>query len=484
MRKRFKSEIARRPFLTGVAGTAAALLARGGTLAQTDASGHLAVAYEDAGLPIPPDFVGLSYESAILAAGDYFRPENASVLGLIRLLGADGVLRIGGNTSERTVWRAGNEAAAPDDFVITPANIDRLAAALRILGWKLIYGLNLARGTPETAAAEAVYVARAIDRNLLSFQIGNEPDGFGRWTALRPKTYDATAFLAEWRKFHAAIRARVPDARFAGPDVAAATDWVAAFAETRPEGLVLLTRHYYADGPAGAPHVTLEKLLRSGGALAPVLDELARAGRAYRLPWRIVEANSVYDEGQPGVSDTLGAALWGLGLMFEAAAAGAAGVNFHAGVHNRRPGDDKAYTPIARGTGGRYVPRPLYYGMLMFAQAARGALVPTRLVSDLSDLAAFAVRAPEGGLRVCLINRDLARGARVTLDTGRSFAAASLLRLAGPAAHATGGTTLGRASVDDLGRWTPATAAGAPVAGREISVTVPAASAALVSLLN
>jgi hypothetical protein len=29
--------------------------------------------------------------------------------------------------------------------VITPAHIDRLAAALRLLGWKLIYGLNLAR---------------------------------------------------------------------------------------------------------------------------------------------------------------------------------------------------------------------------------------------------------------------------------------------------------------------------------------------------
>ena len=197
MRKRFKSKIARRRFLTGVAGTAAGLLARGGALAQTDANAHLAVAYEDAGLPIPPDFVGLSYESAILAAGDYFTPDNASVLGLIGLLGADGLLRIGGNTSERTVWRAGNEAAAPDSFVITPANIDRLAATLRILGWKLIYGLNLARGTPETAAAEAAYVAGAVGGNLLAFQIGNEPDGFGRWTALRPKTYDAPAFLAE-----------------------------------------------------------------------------------------------------------------------------------------------------------------------------------------------------------------------------------------------------------------------------------------------
>lgn len=50
----------------------------------------------------------------------------------------------------------------PASFVITPANIDGLAAALRVLGWKLIYGLNLARGAPAEAADEAAYVANAV----------------------------------------------------------------------------------------------------------------------------------------------------------------------------------------------------------------------------------------------------------------------------------------------------------------------------------
>jgi hypothetical protein len=52
------------------------------------------------------NFIGLSYESSILASGDYFTPENPSALGLIRSLGENGVIRIGGNTSERTVWGA------------------------------------------------------------------------------------------------------------------------------------------------------------------------------------------------------------------------------------------------------------------------------------------------------------------------------------------------------------------------------------------
>jgi hypothetical protein len=440
----------------------------------------LVVSSADAGVPLAPDFIGLSYESAILVAGDYLTPDNASVLGLIRALGDNGVIRIGGNTSERTVWRARAGPTAAGDLVITPASIDRLAAALRLLRWKLVYGLNLARGTPEEAAAEAAYVAHAVGPDLLAFQIGNEPDGFGRWAAERPPTYEATAFLAEWRKFHGAIRARVPDAHFAGPDVAAASDWVAAFAQARLDGLVLLTTHYYAEGPAGSPDVTLAKLL--GADDASMLDQLSGYSRSYRLPYRIVEANSVYNEGQPGVSDTLGAALWGLEFMFEAAAAGAAGVNFHGGVHNVRTDADKAYTPIARGPGGRYRARPLYYGMLMFAQAARGALVPARLASDRRDLKAFAARAPNGTLRISLINKDPGRGIRVRIDPQRAFTAASLVRLSGPAIDATAGITLGGSSVDEFGERAPALREAVSPAGGEFAVDLPPASAALVTL--
>jgi hypothetical protein len=341
--------------------------------------------------------------------------------------------------------------------------------------------LNLARGSPAEAAYEAAYVANAVGTNLLAFQIGNEPDGFGRWTGVRPASYDVSAYLAEWRTFHASIRARVPSALFAGPDVSGATDWVASFAEAMSEGLVLLTHHYYADGPAGAPHVSLPKLLQSSRQLPPLLERLAQYSRRYRLPYRIVETNSIYDEGQPGVSDTLGAALWGLELMFQAAAAGAAGVNFHGGIHNRHASDDKAYTPIAR-SGDHYHATPLYFGMLMFTQAARGALVLAHLAPDTSGLKAFAVRAPEGTLRVCLINQNITRDERVVIDLGRKFTAASMLRLAGPAIDATAGVTLGGASVDELGRWAPPMNEEVRLTGLEFIVDVPAASATLVSL--
>ena len=461
----------RRSFLA-LAGTS--LLARASARSETAVPASITIAYEDPGRAIAADFIGLSHESALVAAPGYFTPDNRSLLGLIRALGAHGVIRIGGNTSERTVWEAGTGAAkqTPGRYVITPAAVDRLAAAIRQLGWRVIYGLNLADNAPERAADEAAYVARALGSKLLAFQIGNEPDGFGRWSGVRPASYDVQAFVAEWRTFHAAIRARVPDARFAGPDVAAETDWIPAFAETRPENLVLLTRHYYAAGPAKDPGVTLPRLLGSAGQIEPVLRQLENFSRTYRLPYRIAETNSVYAGGRPGVSDTLGAALWGAELMFQIAAAGGTGVNFHAGP-------DKVYTPIGGG-GAPHRVQPLYYGMLLFARAARGVLIPARLKSDL-NLACFAARADDGALRVCLINKD-ARGARLRIDPGRRFAAASATRLAGPSLDATAGLTLGGATIHASGRWAPAAPEMLQFASGQVLVDVPGASAALVRM--
>jgi hypothetical protein len=469
-------ELGRRAFIGGLSATLLASSVR----AQADAA-RVTVDYQDAGRPLAPDFIGLSYESAILNPGTYFSPENVTLIALMHALGDAGALRIGGNTSERTVWGPAG-TAAPDSIVITPKAIDRLAATLRVLGWKLIYGLNLARGTPEAAADEAAYVARALGPLLLAFQIGNEPDGFGRWTGVRPPTYDVAAFMAEWLRFAAAIRARVPNAGFAGPDVVAAPDWVPSFAAKAPPGLVLLTQHHYAEGPAGDPRVSLPRLLQASGEIEPLLRTLAQTSRAARLPYRIAETNSVFNEGEPGVSDTLGAALWGLDLMFRCAAADCAGINFHGGDHNLRPERNKAYSPIVRDPDGGLRAAPLYYGMLMFAQAGRGSLVPTRLDASPSGLNAFAVRAPDGSLRVCLINKDSPGAIRASISPGRRFSVASVSRLAGPAIDAREGVTLGGAVVDETGRWTPKFRESADQRDGEIIMNVPAASAALVAL--
>jgi hypothetical protein len=409
----------------------------------------VAVGYDQPGRAISEHFIGLSYESAILASPDYLSPHNLSVMGLLRGLGPGAVLRLGGNSSERTVWRDTGDRSEVGSFVITPAAIDTVAVLLNALNWRLIYGLNLARGTPEAAAEEAAYVARAVGPRLLAFQIGNEPDGFGRWSRVRPQSYNFDAFLAEWRQYCTAIRARLPTVRFAGPDIIAEPSWIRPFIEAAGDELVLVTRHYYADGPAGAPHISLARLLRSAPQAKTMLDEMRSIGESSRLPFRIAETNSIFNEGQPGVSDAFGSALWGAEFMFQVAEAGGEGVNFHTG-------DAKAYTPIGPGPDGRHVARPLYYGMLMFKEVARGAsMLPSRLAAPDVNMAAYATRAADDALKVCLINKDFEKGARVAIEAGRGFASAALLRLTAPSMEARTGVTLGGSAVDGFGHWSP-----------------------------
>jgi hypothetical protein len=467
--------MSRRGFLCALAGVAATTHTSQRVSAGSLVNASVAVGYDQPGRAISENFIGLSYESAVLESCEYLSPGNLSIMGLLRGLGPGGVLRLGGNSSERTVWRDTGNRLDVKTFIITPAAIDALAELANALNWKVIYGLNLALGTPEAAAEEAAYVAKAAGPRLLAFQIGNEPDGFGRWSAVRPQNYDFDAFLAEWRRFFSAIHARLPAARFAGPDIIAEPNWIRPFIEAAGDALVLVTRHYYADGPAGASHISLARLLSSAYQAKTMLKEMRSISESYRLPFRIVETNSIFNEGQPGVSDTFASALWGVEFMFQAAEAGAEGVNFHTG-------DAKAYTPIGPGPDGQHLARPLYYGMLTFKEAVQGAsMLPAQLVAPGLNMTAYAARGADGTLKVCLINKDLERGACVAIEAGRDFPSASLLRLTAPSAETRTNVTLGGSAIDGFGHWSPQPLKVFPWRSDSF-VEVPATSAVIVQL--
>src|SRR5579875_3340174 len=102
-------EIFTRRKLLRDAGKASAILALSGTgRAQTSPAAtqniSLTVHSRKAGARVPQNYTGLSYESAQLGNPDFFSPTNTELLPFIDTSGAAGVLRIGGNTSEFTVW--------------------------------------------------------------------------------------------------------------------------------------------------------------------------------------------------------------------------------------------------------------------------------------------------------------------------------------------------------------------------------------------
>ncbi len=113
---------------------------------------------------------------------------------------------------------------------------------------------------------------------------------------------------------------------------------------------------------------------------------------------------------------------------------------------------------------------------------ARGAaLLPARLVAPGLNMAVYATRGADSTLKVCLINKDLERGARVGIEAGREFPSASLLRLAAPSADARTDVTFGGSAVDGFGHWSPQPPKVFPWRSDSF-VEVPAASAVIVQL--
>ena len=247
---------------------------------------------------IPSNFLGLGYETSSLARSGLLSGDNSVYVQMVRTLGARGVIRIGGNTSDYAAFNQGAHAiSSPKATVVNNAVIQDLGKFLEATGWDLIWGLNLGNRNAAEAVDEARVVSASCNRKLLAFEIGNEPDLFGH-EGHRRSPYTYNNFLAEYRIFQRAVRKKLPHALFAGPDVAGATDWVTAFAKDEGSDLTLLTHHYYREGQN--PRSTIDKLLAVDPKLKPLLTKLKTASVQSGLPYRICEMNSFSGGGKPG----------------------------------------------------------------------------------------------------------------------------------------------------------------------------------------
>jgi len=420
----------RRDFLSSASATAVSCLASGLLRAQSSApgasvpiSGTLTIDESTTLATIPQDFIGLSYESAQLANPAFFSAQNSALIALFRELSDQGVLRLGGGTSEFTAFTteeppsaAPSDAVGPDtsknvkgDTPITPKSLRNLRAFLDATNWRCLYGLNLGRGPTVRAAEEAFHAQEILGARLIAFQLGNEPDAWRNRYRLATWTY--ADYWKEWATAHSAIVARVPQAKFAGPDVSNKMAYVTGFAEdvkrSGPD-VVMLTSHYYAMGPAGAPGITLDKLLSTDPKLDRDVQIAMTAARSAGLPYRMSEGNSCWNGGQPGVSDTLASALWVADMMLDFASFGCAGVNLHGGGNG-------FYTPIAGSLADGFTRRSEYFGMELI-KPFRGATL-TRSTLDCANnrIRAYAARK-SGSALVLIINKsDQPAALRTTL---------------------------------------------------------------------
>jgi hypothetical protein len=360
---------------------------------------------------MPEQFTGLSYESSELSDPTFFSSENHTLGNLFRTLGRQGVLRLGGNSSELTFWQSpvaeksrllnrpipAQNGSSGHRFPITPRAIENLGDFLKAIDWRLIYGLNLATGDVASAVEEAAHVSKTVGEPLIGFQFGNEPDLLAH-SDDKSRRWTYEEFIARWKLYYSAIRVRLPAVNIFGPDTASRHDWVARFASDTTGEIALLTSHYYAEGPPSDPGMTIDYLLHTGKRFNEQVSPDIRTARQSRIPYRMSEGNTCYSGGKAGVSNTFASALWVLDFMLSVAAAGGSGVNLHGG-------GDGMYTPIAGSMERGFSARPIYYGMLVAREFLGGDLLETDLDSGGNDVKAYASSA-SSGLRVAVINRE------------------------------------------------------------------------------
>src|SRR6185312_12330815 len=209
---------------------------------------------------LAPDYMGLGYEISSVAIPGLLSAKNAPYVGLVKALGARGVIRIGGNTSDFATYAAnGVPVSSPKGTVVTDANLTELRGFLDALDWKLIWGLNLGGDKLDNAVEEARAATRIFGDRLIALEVGNEPDLFGR-AGHRPADYNYDAWRRDFLRYKAAVRAALPGARFAGPDLAASADWMTRFAHDEGGDVALLTAHHYVTGQ-DKPDATAATLL-------------------------------------------------------------------------------------------------------------------------------------------------------------------------------------------------------------------------------
>lgn len=427
---------------------------------------------------LAPDFTGFGYEISSVPLPGLLSAQNRMYVQLLRNLGTTGVIRIGGNTSDYSTFEpAGKAVSAPKQTVVDASSIRQLGTFLQATGWKLIWGLNLGTGSEQQAVEEAQAIAATAQDKLLAFEIGNEPDIFGRAGGHRPKAYNYDEYLQEYRRYKTAIRAKLPNAPFAGPDVASATNWIVRFAADEGNDLKLLTHHYYRE--CANPGSTLDKLLHTDPKLMPELETLRHQSQASKVPYRICETNSFCGGGRPGVSDTFGAALWVLDFMFTLAVGGCAGVNIETGVNQL--GFISSYSPVGDDEHGIYSAKPEYYGMLAFAQAGHGQLAAVDIADAGPNLSAYAVKHEQKGLSVTIVNKDAVRNVDASITAAGYLSPVRVLRLSGPALDSKDGVTLGGASVNANGEWTPSQVEHLHNHAGEYKIDIPAASASVLT---
>jgi hypothetical protein len=423
---------------------------------------------------LPPAFIGLAVENWTLTK-DQFQGSNLAEY--LRVIGPHGLLRIGGNSLDESMWTSHNESppAWATQGVVTPASLRTLAGALRSTGWRVILGVDLRHYAPARAVDEARYAAQILGSKLAAIEPGNEPDHYG---------ISETAYLQRFRNYARALHAALPAVPLVGPDAASGdTAWLRAFARQQAgdRQISTVTFHNYPESACGGNRPTIADLLsrRDWRREKEAADAAVSAGAMAHVPAIIDETNSAVCWGAPGTSNVFASALWTLDYALLLAHEGLAEVNFQ----GRIAGCAQYSALCTVGHGRHLVARPDFYGLLAALHVTPGRFL-TLADPDTATLRAYAVSSKRGSLSVILDN--LGGAATVTVRLPRhSYHSASETTLQtssplGLASTSTSSITLGGRQITPNGVLQPPRYRCVKLHTGSLTVFVRARSAAIV----
>ncbi|KAI1472848.1 glycoside hydrolase family 79 protein [Daldinia caldariorum] len=346
-----------------------------------------------------PDVYGYSIEP--IWVDDYIStPLAQTLLGAVaRVAGKPPPIRVGGNTADQTYLHdaplsTGNSSVAipgylnARQFNVTPAWYDGWAGYFPE-GTDFVYTLNLAANTSawSNAVAQAEAAHKSLGRRLKQFELGNEIDHFIN-KGWRDASWDVAAYVeqfrnvtgqivsSEWYKgiaddgdkptFQAGVFADppwVPDQQDEIDDFSIANltkDGEGGIVEREQDKDIIgsYATHLYpqstCDGPRWlrmrldllSDHQVLWKVsgqppfLRQSVNISQFVPQVAAADKA-GAPLVMGETNSVSCSGKSGISDTFGAALWGVDYVLLGASIGIRKTYFHLGAQS----EYSAFTP-------------------------------------------------------------------------------------------------------------------------------------------
>ncbi|KAF8591731.1 glycoside hydrolase family 79 protein [Ramaria rubella] len=354
------------------------------------------------GLSIPQSgsFVGFSVELSVADQifgknGTHINPPFLNLLANIRARAGRATVRVGGNTQEKavffpqglpggaTILKDKSNLQNPTDTPTIQVGVDLIYAMANITSlvntqWFLGVPFN-DTANPRLGIAE--YGEQILGQSLIGLQVGNEPDLYGDHGA-RPSTYAPTDYVTD---FGALVQAFQNDTNvqnktnLVGPSVCC--NWTpeqvfdAGYLTDYVNDLAYLAVEQYPDnncninGVVREPQDVFPNYLNhtsAVGLVAPYLNTSAIALQN-KKPFIMMETNTASCGGFPGVSDTFGAALWGLDFSLQMAFSNFSGAMMHVG------GQSDYYNPFTPPPGSlarskQWTIGPMYYVSLVMAE--------------------------------------------------------------------------------------------------------------------